>query len=42
MLYFVMQLHFYLYTHQKMVDSVLTPLLVGAIVGLCIGSIVVL
>lgn len=36
MLYFVMQLHFYLYTHQKFLDSVLLPMLFGAIVGLCL------
>lgn len=36
MLYFVMQLHFYLYTHQKMVDDYVIPFLVGALIGLCI------
>lgn len=42
MTYFLLQLHFYLYTHQKLVDSVLIPFLIGALVTLFISSIVVL
>lgn len=34
MTYFLLQLHFYLYTHQKMVDDYLLPLVLGMAVGL--------
>lgn len=41
MIYFIMQLHFWMYTHSKVVDSYVTPLLFGTLVGLCVASLLV-
>lgn len=41
MIYFIMQLHFWAYTHSKFVDSYVIPLLFGALVGLCVSSLLV-
>jgi hypothetical protein len=41
MVYLLMQLHFYLYTHSKFVDSYVIPLLFGALVGLCVAFLLV-
>lgn len=41
MLYFVMQLHFWLYTHRDQYSDFMWAILIGSLVGLCMGSFLV-
>lgn len=41
MIDFVMQLHFWLYTHKDGYSDFMWAILIGSLVGLCIGSLLV-
>lgn len=41
MLYFVMQLHFWLYMHRDQYSDFMWAILIGSLVGLCMGSFLV-